>query len=155
MMDRHRVKGKVVSVSPPHNNDHGGLTTWVHLVFDDGNQGFGGLILDKQLAVDYVNDMCSALGVGSMEEMVGQEYYVLYSFGRYNEPIEGLESVTTGKRFLHNVWRKKYFPKTQSVFEQEYDRIHGMIEWAKRRVNEEQHKIVNLKKEYVDWETAK
>lgn len=155
--DKHRVRGKVESVKGPHDNDHGGLSTWVHLELNSGwHQGFGGLHLDPRLADDYVRDLCVAFNVRGMDELVGKECFALYSFGDFNETIEGLESADTGRRFLHNSWRKKNFPeKTKSVYEQELGRVESEIAWAERRGREAKAKLVVLASKYVDWEKVK
>jgi len=149
--DRHRVRGRITAIEGPHE-DRGFTTTWVSLAFGCTIQGFGGLMLDAALADDYVRDLCVAFGVRGMDELVGKECDALYSFGSFNEPIEGLESVDTGRRFLHNAWRKKHFPETESTFEQERDRIKKTIACTKRRLAEEQERLARLADNYVDWE---
>lgn len=151
--ERHRVRGKIESVKGPHDNDHGGLTTWVHLELGTGwHQGFGGLMLDARLADSYVRDLCVAFGVRGIDELVGKECYALYCFGEHNETIEGLESVETGQRFLHNAWRKRHFPDTKSTFEQEYAREQSTLEWAERRARQSRHRLATLEDSYVNWE---
>jgi len=149
--DRHRVRGKIRSVRGPHREDHGILTTSVYI--DCGYvQGFGGLALDEGLADDYVHDLCATFGVRGMDELVGKECYALYSFGEYNELIEGLESADTGKRFLHNAWRKKLAPDTRSILDQKRENLENDIAWAERRAAESRQRLQELSASFVDWE---
>lgn len=154
MKKEHRMKATVDYVKKPHDNDHGGITTWVGLDIKKGmNQGFGGLMLNEALADDYVRDLCAAFGVRGMDELVGKECYALYAFSdRLN--IEGLESVETGRRFLHNTWRKKHFPNTKSLFEQKQDGYASEIVWAERRAQDARERLSKMQEDYFDWETA-
>jgi hypothetical protein len=150
---RHRIRGKVLSVEGPHDNDHGGLTTWVHLKLDGWHQGFGGLMLDAGLADDYVRDLCVAFGVRGLDELVGKECCALYSFNDSTETIEGLESIDTRRRFLHNAWRKKHFPETKSILEQQRERLKSTLAWAEIRAREARSDLAKLTDSYIDWES--
>lgn len=152
--DRHRVPAVIESVKGPHTEDHGILTTMVTVKAGYGyHQGFGGLCLDKgKIANSYVSALCKAFDVKTMDELVGKKCFALYCFGEHNEPIEGLESADTGRRFLHNAWRKKHFPETVNTLAQKIESIRSTIAWAKRRVVEEEARLAALKSHYVDWE---
>lgn len=117
-------------------------------------QGFGGLLFDNaEAADDYVRDLCAAFGVHAMIELVGKKCFALYSFGEHNEFIEGLESCDTGRRFLHNAWRKKRFPDTRDRLSQEKERLWREIAWAEWRAAEAKNRLDTLESRYVDWET--
>lgn len=154
MGDKHRVHGVIESVEGPHDNNRGALTTWVHLKLTTGfYQGVGGLILNAALADDYVCDLCTAFNVRAMDELVGKECYALYSFDSFNALIEGLESVDTGRRFIHTAWRRKHFPETRSNYDQEVERITSEIAWAERRAEDGRRRLRTLSAHYVEWET--
>ena len=151
--DRHRVIAIIEDVEGPYVEDHGILTTNITVKAGYGyHQGFGGLCLgEKKYADDYVATLCKAFGVKKLKELIGKKCFLLYSFGDLNEPIEGLESIDTGKRFLHNEWRKKHWPETKSTFKQEVERIESTISWTKRRMMEAQKRLTTLKSKYKDW----
>jgi hypothetical protein len=150
--DRHRVRGKIDLTEGPYVEDHGILTMWVGIEMGGNYQRFGGLVLDKNLAEDYVRQLCRTFGVTTLDELEGEECYALYSFGTYSDPIEGIESVKTGRRFLHQTWRKQHFPETPDVLEEKRASILREIAWAEGRAAEERVRLATVGQKFVDWE---
>ena len=153
-ISRYRVAGVVESVSKPAIEDHGILTMYVTIALNGGkgsHQGFGGLALNNKIVNSYVRELCETFDVLNLSDLKGKKCFALYSFDSLNEPIEGLESLDTGKRFLHNVWRKKHFPETGSVLYQKRESLCLSLACAERRVLELREKLSKLEDEFVDW----
>lgn len=153
ILNQSKQPAKIESVQGPFKENHGLLTTMVHLDLGGAHQGFGGLALNEKLAESYVRDLCDTFAVERLEDLVGMHCYALYSWrGSLNYLIEGLECVHNGRRFLHNVWRKKHFPETPSVYWQRFDAIERNIMFYERRIEELQKEQSTLADNYVDWE---
>lgn len=151
--DRHRVAAVIESVRAPYlEESHGVLTTDLYLTFGSGMQMFGGLAFDSMTgAHDYLTELCAAFGVQHFVDLRGKRCFALYSFGKYNELIEGLESVDTGRRFVQNAWRAKHCPGTPSVLEQKQARVRAEVARMERQIAESTTKLDALAREFVDW----
>lgn len=134
--------------------DHGILTCSIGCKMLAGSyQSFGNLALDENLLLDFHLSLCQTFNIYDIKNLVGKECYVLRSFDSYNEYIEGLEAIPSGKRFTLTAWRKKHFPsKTVSKLEERTNSLKSSIESYKRRIREIQAQLKNLKNIYVDWE---
>lgn len=127
---------------------------WVYCDFENGGtQGFGGFVLDKPLAKTYAQEICEVFGVKKFKNLKGLKGFALYSFGEWNDPIEGLEA-PSGKRFTISGFRKRHFPdKFKSALEEEQESLRLDIQWATRRIAECNAKLKTLNDNYIDWET--
>lgn len=136
--------------------DHGVLTCNIGVNFGGTHQGFGGLCLDPESLKAFVAELCEAFGVRDREALVGQRCYALRALGEWNEPIERLESLGTGRRFTITGFRRRHYPKhATSRLEDEIRSARGEIEWAQRRANEARERLARLESNesgYVDWE---
>lgn len=151
--DKHRIHGRIEDAQSPYVEDHGILTVTIGLKLDHFYQKFGGLVLEPHTADDFVRQLCITFGVRGIDELVGEECYALYSFGRYHEPAEGLESVKTGRRFLLNTWCRMHYPKqTEDRLVHAQKRVKNEIAFLERRIEEEKDKLAALPGLYIDWE---
>ena len=117
-----------------------------------GHQGFGGLCLnDKKFKDSFIKELCETFGVYDLQDIAGKECYALRCWDGWNEPIEGIESVDTGRRFVISVWRKKMGCKDTDPLESKRDRYNRDIENALRRIKETIQYLKELDKGYVDW----
>lgn len=153
---KHMVLGVLTEASGPEiEPDHGILTTRITFKSADGwYQGFGNICLDKKSGSDFVKELCSTFGVTYIKDIIGKRCYALYSFGRYNDPIDGLLSVDTGKKFVIDTWRRKYWPAKVSknkLFD-EQERIQGQIAYFEQRIQECKQELKRLPETFYNWE---
>ena len=133
--------------------DHGILTCWITLKYDlGGQQGFGGLILgSKTIGDDFVRQVCRLFYVTDLSQLAGKKCKALFSFGNWNESIEGLEN-EEGERFTLYNFREKHWPNdTKNHFDSEKDRLQREIDRAQERMSEVKGKLKGLKAGYTDW----
>lgn len=152
--DRHRVAAVIESVRAPYlEESHRVLTTDLYLKLGSSAvQGFGGLAFESMTeAHDYLTELCGAFGVQHFVDLRGKRCFALYSFGKYNELVEGLESVDTGRRFVQNAWRAKHCPGTPSVLEQKQAHVRAEVARMERQIAESKTKLDALAREFVDW----
>ncbi|MEM9073791.1 MAG: hypothetical protein AAGE52_35195 [Myxococcota bacterium] len=158
-----RERGVIKSVESQLDRDYF-HTVWVYLDLDGTHQGFGGLVLGrdeqgkrergKQMQATYLAELMTVFGVASADALVGSECFVLREMPRWNEPIVGLESANTGRRFIVRHFVEKYFPEAAaegSPLELRRQRIAQSIECLRKRVREEQRELDSLESEFVDW----
>jgi hypothetical protein len=134
------------------SDGRGDLTTSLYINLKGAGQAFGGLSLGEKYLPDYVADLCATFGVTKPKELVGKKCFVLRNFNVMNEVIEGLESVDTGKRFVHATWRKKHFPTAKTPLESKRDSLLSEIESFKRRIERTTAELVEIDSTYVRWE---
>jgi hypothetical protein len=153
MKDGKREFGTISSVKSG-KEDHDILTCSVGVDFSGGHQGFGNLILDEDLIVSFERELCEAFGVRATKELVGKKCFALRCFGHWNDNIEGLESLDTGKRFTLNGWRKRNVKNFEviSPLEQRKKSLHANIEWARRRIADSELELARIDKEYTSWD---
>lgn len=149
-----RVSAIIDSVREPHSNERGSLTVWTYLKMGAWYQGFGGLALDEELANSYVHDLCAAFAVRNLGDLVGKKCFALYAFSGLNEPIEGLESASGGRRFIHNAWRRKHFPDTRSLLDRRLVSVESALNMAKNRLENLRLEYAELPEDFIDWERA-
>jgi len=159
--DRTRERGKIRKVSVEEN--HGFKTVWCSIEFGCAVQGFGGLALQKWDGDDnagglvfeaYARDLCAAFGVRQLEDLEGKECFALRCFDTWNEPIEGLESVETGRRFLHSVWRRTQFGSGPTPLEDKIESLESAARSGERRAAEARNALKTVRARYVDWENT-
>jgi len=109
------------------------------------------VVLSDELAPDFVQQLRKTFGVPSIESLVGKECYALRCWGFYNDSIEGLESVDTGKRFVLTAWRIKHFPDAKSPAINRRRYLLSEIAQHKRRWQELEVELDTLLDGYVDW----
>lgn len=154
--NKHMALGVLTEASGPEiEPDHGILTTRIMFKAASGyHQGFGNICLDKKSGPDFVEELCHTFGVTHIRNIVGKRCFALYSFGRYNDPIDGLLSVDTGKKFVIDTWRRKHWPtkvsKNKLVDEQE--RIRGQIAHFEQRIQEYKQELKRLPETFYNWE---
>lgn len=132
--------------------DHGITTTWITIKFDEGGQqGFGGLILDAKTNKDFIQKICKLFYVTDLKELHGKKCNALFSFGRWNETMEGLEN-SYGERFTLYSFRKKHWPDdVKNPFDAEKERLQKEVERHQAAVKEARERIKKLKAGYTDW----
>lgn len=136
------AKAKIVRVDWG-KEDHGINTFWFYMEWDSGGQGFGGIVLDAALEADLKSEFWHIFGTW---EPVGREVELIkysetgHDFGK---PIEGF--IYNGHRFELNEWRKKHFPDTKSLLEQEIERAERQVGWDQRDLLASIEKLATLK----------
>lgn len=129
-------------------------TAWVFMDFDAGSsQGFGGLYLNSPEVVDgWVKHFTEAFGVKKYEDLVGKKCYALRSFGGWNEPIHGLETLD-GKRVTVNTFRKSVgFEVKETEMQRKVRDIKTSIERMKRQIAEQEENLATVNEGYKEWD---
>ena len=147
-----RELGKIVSVHED-DEDRGIETVWIYLEFHGGGQGFGGLMLrDETHKKTFVSQLCKTFGVRKLMDLVGKDCYALRCWGFLNDVIEGLESVTTGKRFTISGWRRSQgLTEFGSPLDERRKRLSSDLEHTKRRLKDLEVEIKHVADGYTDW----
>jgi hypothetical protein len=93
--------------------DHGIQTVGIDLEWPGGGQGFGFLgMQDREEAIAFVRSIAIVFGcVNAAEDemgqaLIGEKCHALYAFSGGGRMIEGLQSVSTGRTFTLQAWRK-------------------------------------------------
>ena len=148
-----RELGKVANIFVG-KEDHGIFTCSISIEFNGGgSQGFGGLCLNEdKLGKSFVKDLCETFGVKELDDLKDKECYALRCWDGFNDRIEGLESVNTGKRFIISNWRRKMGFKSLSPLEEKRNSLKTDIEYAKQRIERCKQELKILEKNYTDWE---
>jgi len=96
--------------------------------------------------------MCEAFGVDDYKKLAGKEGFALYSFGKHNELIEGLESKETGRRFTNTKWARATFGNAiEDPLTSAKHRLQMELHTLERRRVELARELVELPSKYVDW----
>lgn len=150
--DKYRQAAKVSSVYNGRE-DHGIKTISVVIDYEEGGtQGFGNLFLnDDDLRKSFINDLCDTFDVDDLKDMVGKKCFALFSFGRWNETIEGLEHADSGNRFVLTTWRKKHFKDIKNPLEAEQEALKDNIARYAENMERCKAKLKTLDKEYKAW----
>jgi hypothetical protein len=130
--------------------DHGILTCTLTLALGETGssvQSFGGLALSESTGPDF-KETLAAFFCRQFDALVGEKCYALRAF-RTGE-IEGLEH-PDGRRFLLYRWRKKHYPETPTPLAAKTAQIHREIAFLRRRLGEEERRLLTVQDEYVDW----
>jgi hypothetical protein len=151
-----RAPGKISNVKQGAE-DHGIITCSVGIDFvEGGHQGFGLLALNDALVAHFVEDLCAVFDVKQPEDLVGQECFALRCFGHWNDTIEGLDSVKTGKRFTLTSWKRKRIPDVEheSPLKRQMTHLAASMSASMRRFAEDAAKLGTAEREYTDWEAT-
>lgn len=151
-----REPGTISSVRKEHFRDPNGKpnTAWVYLEFKGGSaQGFGGLFLpDDQTMNAFTDQLLDTFGVKNFEDLVGKECYALRNRDGWSEPIEGLESVDTGKRFTVYRFRKSLGGEVKKPSDEAVERAQARIARLRADLQEAEAELPNIGKDYFDWD---
>lgn len=152
--DPYREFGKITAVKAEEFRGDGGEpnTVWVTWEAEGTGQGFGGLMLDKKGIKVFLDMLCDTFGTRIPEQLVGKPCYALRAFGGWNEPIWGLESGETGRRFTLKSFRTAMGYEAPSRFEETTKSLKSSIAMHERRAAEDRLTLNNLKKTYKDWD---
>lgn len=127
-------------------------TVNVWLEFAGGGASmFGGLALDLDGINVFLSMLMATLGVSKQENLVGQKCVALRSFGGFQEPIEGIESRTAGRRFTIRSFRKAMNFPAPSNLEQRTARLKLDIERAKADIERYQRDLKRVSDNYVEF----
>lgn len=152
-----RGHGKIETVTFGMDFDHNILSSWITFVGEGGSQAMGGGSFQTQHDLsDYIRDLCDAFGVATPEDLEGEKCYALRETDNFTS-IVGLESVRTGKRFLHQKWFANRYPtQFQAVVPRAIDKkrleLESKIAFHLRTLDVLEAELENLKEEdYTDW----
>ena len=103
---------------------------------------------------DFQACLCATFGVTSVADLAGKECNLLYWFprGYHRHPVDGLESVDTGKRFMHASWMRKWSPSDKTVLEQRMDGLKRDIDFYQHCAAEAALALTNIADDFTDWE---
>ena len=133
--------------------DNGINTLWLSIEFPGSSQGFGGLALDDhRLAISFCHELCKAFDASGVRQLEGMACFALRCWGTNNDPIVGLESVDTGKRFTLVGWRRRQGFADPGELARQTEHLRNELAWAKRRAAELEHEIEVVAYGYTDWE---
>ena len=151
MKEAKRELGKI-SDFRSGEEDHGIITCVIGIDFNGSHQGFGCLALDEDLLSKFEQDVCDTFNVKTMDELIGKSCYALRCFGFHNDPIEGLESVDTGKRFTISSWRKKHVSiKHDSPLQRKIKDLKSRIESNRANIIRYTSELESIYSDYTDW----
>jgi hypothetical protein len=101
----------------------------------------------------YVADLCAVFATSDLMELEGKEAFALRNFDFLNEPIEGLESLVTGRRFTVMGWARRVgVDDGQNRLEQRRARTRSQIDQLRQRISEEERRLGTLERHYRNWE---
>lgn len=153
---RHREEGVITQVKIENYRGEKGPpnTVSIHIRFVEGGaQNFGGLMIPSKIEIEtYLSMVCLTFGVKEWKDLLGQECYALRAFSGWNEPIHGLESVTTGRKFTNNQFRKFMEYPHESMIIEEKQRLERRIVNAENDLQRFRKDLDDLKKNYVEWD---
>lgn len=151
----HRETGKIKKVAAEDWRGEGSEpnTVNVDIEFNGGSyQSFGGLALDKADQGAFISLLMATFGVSRQEDLVGQECVALRPFGRFNESIEGLESVKTSRKFTIRGFRRAVGYPAPSRIESEEKSLRSEIARAEQRIADSKQALKRLKDNYIEWD---
>jgi hypothetical protein len=147
--DKHRVQACISDVFVG-KEDHGIWTVSITLDDMGYTQSFGNLCLDKENKVPaFVGAIENLFNVSDIKNIIGKKCYALYSFGKWNEPIEGIEY--KGKRFTLTGFRKSLGEDAESPLTYRIISIEREITQAKQRILDREAELEVISKDYKDW----
>jgi len=152
-MENKRKLGVIKSAPMPAEDDHGILTSYITVNYDECCfQGFGGLCLNERLSPHWIKEICNTFGVKNFDELYNEKCFILKSFGEYNETIEGLESVKTGKRFTVTGFRRRHCDSKTNKLKEKKDQLKRDIKRCQNNLKEAENKLKTIDKDFTDWE---
>ena len=153
MKDPRREQGVIAKVRVEGvRDDPEPATVWVGVEFKSSYQGFGGLYLpDAKSREAFIEQLCKAFGVKTKEELVGKECLGLRAFSTWNEPICGLESIDTGKRFTIRNFRKSQGFGDRTRYEEEVESLENDIDRSLERIEQCKARLKTLQEDYMEW----
>lgn len=153
MTRTHRLEGEVtyVNVGP---EDHGIPTVQLGIQTTQFHQGFGGLALNATTLPLFVQKLCALFGVDDVQQIKGRKCVALWSFGEWNEPIEGLE--VDGRRFTITGFRREAHPELDTdKLAAKKRKLQQAVEHHQRTLQEAWDRLARFSADgYVDWESA-
>jgi hypothetical protein len=153
MARTHWLEGEVtyVNVGP---EDYGIPTVQLGIQTTQFHQGFGGLALNETTLPLFVRGLCELFAVDDIEQIKGRKCVALWSFGEWNEPIEGLE--VDGRRFTITGFRRRAHPEldTDKLAAKKRE-LRRAVEHHKRMLSEAKARLDRFSADgYVDWESG-
>lgn len=148
--DRRRELGRIEKIFDGPE-DHGIDTVSIGVDFGSAHQAFGNLCLGKYRD-SFVKELCETFGVGSIVELEGKECFALRCWGFWNDTIEGLESVETGRRFTITGWRKRNkIPGPESPLAARKESLTREILFLDRKKAQLTSELNDIRIDYEDW----
>lgn len=131
--------------------DHGILTSFLHMEIKGGSQGFGGLALDERTGEIWKAQLAELFSVRTFEEIEGRSCYVLRCWDTWNTPIEGLE--VDGKRFTITKFRRYCWPELNILdpLEMREKELRSSIRHIAKRIERDMDDLEEVRRDYVDW----
>ena len=151
--DSHRERGTIAKVRVEDFRGDGDKpnTVNVGIEFKSSYQGFGGLMLDEKNIKEFVSQLCYTFGVKKESELAGKECFALRAFSTWNEPIVGLESVDTGRKFTVMAFRTSQGFESPTAYESEVKSLKNRIASAERQISDAENRLQKLASDYVEW----
>lgn len=155
--DLNRQSATIKAAGPARSRDwNEKFNTYdVTLEIDDGfSQSFGGLYLPDGTWRLFERDLLECADVPTSKNLIGLRVHALYYFGRWNEPICGLE-FDNGSKFLISKFQRDNFPANppNGVLKAEIASLERDIEQCKNRLADLQAKLLNVGQGFVDWDS--
>jgi len=152
-----RQPAVIRAAGPASGRDwHNNFNTYdVSLDIDDGfSQSFGGLYLPDGTWKLFERDLLECADVPTSKGLIGLKVYALYYFGRWNEPICGLE-FDNGRKFLISRFQRDHFPANppNGALKAEIASIERDIDLCKERLADLQAKLLTVGQGFVDWDS--
>lgn len=151
MTRTHWLEGEVTYVNYGEE-DHGILTCQLGIQTKSFHQGFGGLALTQTTGPMFKRALCELFGVAEVEQIKGRKCIALWSFGTWNEPIEGLE--VDGRRFTITGFQRLAHPELDTDKRaSEMRRLRMAVEHHERQLSEAKARLARGCEGFVDWES--
>jgi len=151
--ERFRSPGKIAAVARGYDPDR--CCHHVSLTVEDtkGGQALSLMFNDEKegsLYQAWIDEICTLFGVKHINEVVSKTCFVLRCFEENNCPIEGLE--VDGRRLTHTGFLRRHSKDPGTVLDREQNRLRGEVQWAQRRKEQAEKRLIEVTNEYVDWE---
>jgi hypothetical protein len=113
-----QYRGQIATIKSTHlgDEDHGILTTMIHLAWDGAGVGFGGYCLDAPrkddsgkflgrvgtaYGLDHLMRIMETVGVDGWEHLPGRQVIALFDDANtWGAKVKGIAGMTTGKVFI-------------------------------------------------------
>lgn len=133
--------------------DHGLWMLSIQIDFGGTCQGFAPVFSSKQTKdfKAFTKDVCGTFRVSTLDKIVGLRCYALRCFPGWNQTIEGLEDVDTGRRIVLTSWWRENIGPCDDPLTRAVSSLRQDAENAMRKVAAYEEELKELKSGYVDW----
>jgi hypothetical protein len=128
-------------------------TCFISIEFSEHTgQSFGGLKLSSGLDLIFEAEVCATFGVRSIKKLEGLKVIALRSFGKFNEPLEGIEDPRTGKRFTTTGFRRRHCGLKKTPLDEARERAQRDLVHHRFQFERAESALLSLDRDFTNWE---